>query len=113
MSKDDIKTALELAAGALEQRCAAFLFNDRQSKYGKELEAAAEEVRALYTPRPFAEYHEDIGAVLWWRFPIQEPPYCGWPEDDAGFIPGWHTHWTPIPKPTAPALLPNSQESVK
>jgi hypothetical protein len=35
--------------------------------------------------------------VLWWRLPIDEPPYVGTPIDD-----GWHayhTHWTPIVVP--------------
>lgn len=31
------------------------------------------------TPRPVEEWHEDIGDVLWWRFPIDEAPYCGSP----------------------------------
>jgi hypothetical protein len=98
---DEKKPALVLAAGALEQRAAAFLFGNRESAYGKELEAAVAEVRAWYTPRLLAEYHEDNGPVLWWHFPIQEPPHCGDPGDD-GFLPGWHTHWTPIPIPVTP-----------
>lgn len=24
----------------------------------------------LTTPRPIAEYHEDMGPVLWWKFPL-------------------------------------------
>ena len=45
--------------------------------------------------RPLEEWHEDYGDVLWWKFPIEEPPYVGsplcsdWPE--------YHTHWTPLP----------------
>jgi hypothetical protein len=30
---------------------------------------------------PAREYHEDMGAVLWWRFPVEEPPYVGSPLD--------------------------------
>ena len=49
--------------------------------------------------RPEDEYHEDMGAVLWWRFPIDEPPYCGSPLDSEW--PGYHTHFTPLgPMPT-------------
>lgn len=65
--------------------------------------------------RPASEYHEDMGPVLWWRFPIQEPPYVGGP-NDLGFAvdvnvngdshrywvggwPGYHTHFTPIQTP--------------
>ena len=72
--------------------------------------------------RPEAEWHEDIGPVLWWRFPIDEPPYVGTPldlgypveirvgmngEDHVqrylvGGWPGYHTHSTPIIAPNVP-----------
>lgn len=73
--------------------------------------------------RPLAEYSEEMGPVLWWTFPISEPPYCGTPNDlghtvemrhyvgagkvktvrtDVGGWPGYHTHWTPIPIPDKP-----------
>lgn len=67
--------------------------------------------------------HED-GNVLWWKFPIDEPPYCGTPNDAGhavemhhyvggegkvkitrtfvGGWPGYHTHWTRIEMPEAP-----------
>jgi hypothetical protein len=51
--------------------------------------------------RPLADWHEDIGAVLWWRFPVDEPPYCGHQNCDTW--PGYHTHWTPLLVPHAPA----------
>lgn len=35
----------------------------------------------LTTPRPLSEYHEDIGPVLWWKFPITEAPWVGTPND--------------------------------
>lgn len=47
--------------------------------------------------RPGEEYHEDMGNMLWWRFPIDEPPYAGMPGDCDW--PGYHTHFTPIPMP--------------
>lgn len=73
--------------------------------------------------RPLSEWHEDIGDVLWWRFPVTEPPYVGTPLDvgrtvalqiigaDEPFLrthfgvggwPGYHTHWTPILLPNEP-----------
>lgn len=78
--------------------------------------------------RPLEEYHEDMGDVLWWKFPITEPPYVGTPNDlgfdvctdtsmhgpdgnqiassvvrgRVGGWPGYHTHFTPIPVPNAP-----------
>lgn len=73
--------------------------------------------------RPLREWHEDIGPVLWWRFPVDEPPYVGTPLDLGqtvvaelkawgsssqasllvGGWPGYHTHWTRIPVPAGPA----------
>ena len=41
---------------------------------------------------PGEQYHEDMGDVLWWRFPIEKPPYAGMPIDDDW--PGYHTHFT-------------------
>ncbi len=51
---------------------------------------------------PLSDWHEDIGAALWWRFPVEEPPYCGSPVCDDW--PGYHTHWTPILVPHEPAV---------
>ena len=45
--------------------------------------------------RPLEEWWEAYGDVLWWKFPIEEPPYVGSPLDENW--PGYHTHWTPIP----------------
>lgn len=126
--------------------------------------------RALTTPRPLSEYHEDMGPVLWWCWEILEcgrcndkgtvydnvraetfacpechgkksdegrwlgeAPYAGSPLDlghtvfietvayinqspvklkdgtrtrrqfiDVGGWPGYHTHWTPLPKVNTP-----------
>jgi hypothetical protein len=56
---------------------------------------------------PGEHYHEDDGPVLWWRFPVVDPPYSGFP---CG--PGWrlnyYTHFTPLPPaPVAPIPSPN------
>jgi hypothetical protein len=73
-------------------------------------------LRKELVARPLSEWHEDMGAVLWWRFPIVEPPYCGTPNDlgytveahtvaglasrfMVGGWPGYHTHWTPLVMP--------------
>ena len=70
-------------------------------------------------PRPLSEWHEDMGAQLWWKFPITEAPYVGTPLDlgfgvsvevnggrvgvtHVGAWPGYHTHFTPIPLPEEP-----------
>ena len=51
--------------------------------------------------RPISEWHEEIGDCLWWRFPIDEPPYVGSQLDDDW--PGYHTHFTRIECPSEPA----------
>ncbi len=53
-------------------------------------------------PRQLEDWHEDDGPALWWRFPVDEPPYCGHPNCDDW--PGYHTHWTPLVVPDAPAV---------
>lgn len=86
--------------------------------YCDEVEKRA--VQPDHRARPLSEWHEDMGPMLWWRFPIEEPPYVGTPLDlgrtvllqiigaddpmlrtsfDVGGWPGYHTHWTPIPRP--------------
>lgn len=47
--------------------------------------------------RPLAAWDHADGAVLWWKLPIEEPPYCGTPGDSDW--PGYHTHWTPLSVP--------------
>lgn len=78
-----------------------------------------------HTARPLADWHEDIGPVLWWTMPVTEAPYVGSPLDlgktveihthdtgagprvaartTIGGWPGYHTHWTPLPPAPIPA----------
>lgn len=53
-------------------------------------------------PRPFEEWHEDYGDALWWRFPLEGPPYIGSPLDEDWVDDGYFTHWTPLPTPQNP-----------
>jgi len=57
-----------------------------------------QELEAAKILHPLEEYHEDNGAVLWWKLPINEPPYCGSPLCDDW--PRYHTHWTVLICPT-------------
>lgn len=41
----------------------------------------------LHRPRPFCDWHEERGDVLWWRIPICEAPYVGSPLDMGLAIP--------------------------
>lgn len=43
------------------------------------------------------KWHEEMGDVLWWEFPIREAPYCGTPLDDD--FPEYMTHFTKISLP--------------
>ncbi|WP_270792162.1 hypothetical protein [Enterococcus avium] len=40
------------------------------------------------------KWHEGIGPVLWWDFPVEEPPYCGTPLDDD--FPKYKRHFTEL-----------------
>lgn len=42
--------------------------------------------------RPLEEWGEDYGDCLWWKLPIEEPPYCGSPLDCK--FPSYVTHFT-------------------
>lgn len=48
-------------------------------------------------PRPREEWDYEDGDVLWWKIPVEEPPYVGTP--DSSDWPGYHTHWTPFSVP--------------
>ncbi len=50
------------------------------------------ELEDAIEPRHIDEWHEDDGDCLWWHFPIQEPPYCGTPNDMN--FPDYVTHFT-------------------
>ncbi|WP_340011770.1 hypothetical protein MHI32_01520 [Paenibacillus sp. FSL H7-0690] len=63
--------------------------------------APTPEIKQQFSARPLDEWHEEMGDMLWWMFPIQEPPYCGNPLDS-----DWsdcYTHWTPFVIPADPA----------
>lgn len=50
----------------------------------------------LADPQPINEYHDDDKVVLWWKFPVEEPPYVGTPSD-ADWVENYYTHWTKLP----------------
>lgn len=74
--------------------------------------------------RPLSAWAEEMGDVLWWKFPVTAAPYVGRPTDlgftvelhtqdgpepriaATGLVGGWpgdHTHFTPLPSaPTLP-----------
>lgn len=50
--------------------------------------------------RHIDEWHEDMGVVLWWRDPVEEPPYVGTPHD--GDFDETYKWWSPIDTPEIP-----------
>ena len=45
--------------------------------------------------RHIRHWHEDLGDVVWWKFPVVESPFVGSPLGSDW--PGYHTHFTPLP----------------
>lgn len=60
-----------------------------------ELHPLAAAAFASQVARPLSDWHEDMRDVLWWKFPVNEAPWCGTPYDSDW--PDYHTHWTPLP----------------
>lgn len=54
--------------------------------------------RNVTEPIPIEKWHEDDGNVIWWRLPINEPPYVGTPLDSE-FIRNYYTHFTILIEP--------------
>jgi hypothetical protein len=63
----------------------------------------------LRRAQPLDQWHEAEGDVLWWKFPVSEPPYVGSPLDTGW--PGYHTHWTRIALPDDPNRRPEPEEA--
>lgn len=61
----------------------------------------ADSPSAREVARPLEDWHEDMGDVLWWEFPVVEAPWVGSPLDSDWL--GYHTHWTPLPAIPVPA----------
>ena len=64
------------------------------------MEEVTKEDLPTETPRPIDDWHEDMGPCLWWKFPIEEPPYVGAPTWDD--FPDYVTHFTRVPMPSKP-----------
>jgi hypothetical protein len=63
---------------------------------------AAEEVVKKQIPQPIEEWGEDDHDCLWWKFPIEEPPYCGNPLDsewEGNKYGDYYTHFTRLTVP--------------
>lgn len=83
---------------------------DTLSKRDQEIEGSKPILEGLYTifqkladyedsleAKPIEKWGEDYGDCLWWKFPIEEPPYCGSPLDCD--FPDYVTHFTRLIMP--------------
>jgi hypothetical protein len=61
-----------------------------------EVERLRAELARLTTLRPASEWRDDDGDVLWWRLPVEEPPYVGSPME-YGWRDDYYTHFSPLP----------------
>lgn len=83
------------------ERSLAYEGTGREMRFtGGDVPVLAHGVTVQECARPLEEWGEDYGDVLWWKFPIEEPPYVGSPLDEKW--PAYHTHWTPIVLPQPP-----------
>lgn len=87
-----IENALELEAEELR--------GDPLERAVSRISALQEDWAMLHAPMSRDAWHEDDGAVLWWKMPIKEPPYVGTPLDDE--FPEYVTHWTRLPEVVEP-----------
>jgi hypothetical protein len=60
-----------------------------------ELQEADTTLLNLRRARPRDEWEWENGDVLWWRFPVVEPPFVGHMGNEN--FPDYVTHWTPLP----------------
>lgn len=85
----------------MEMWAAFDLGSGTAAESGNQVQALVDEVRAARgVARPLDAWTEEDGPALWWKFPIEEPPYSGTPLDDN--FPDYMTHWTPIVIPSQP-----------
>ncbi|AQR77697.1 hypothetical protein ABNB59_20675 [Paenibacillus larvae] len=100
MNVKEITERLEMIADVESLKTINSIYSDRSDSFVSVNNVEAlRQASALLNPKPIpkSEWHEDHGAVLWWKFPIVEPPYSGSPLDEDW--PGYHTHWTPFIRP--------------
>lgn len=96
--KENLVELLDKATEKLKELCGGL--NDHHGNGIRADHLIAHGVTVQECARPLEEWGEDHGDVLWWKFPIEEPPYVGSPLD--ANWPAYHTHWTPIVMPQPP-----------
>lgn len=97
---DDSERAIEQARRAVEKLRGELPIPDRYRSSPVHDVLAELAIAITHAPQPRGEWNEGWGNVLWWRFPVTEPPYVGTPLDDD--FPDYVTHWTQLPVPFDP-----------
>lgn len=93
-SEENLKHFPKGSQGYAANEARIIAYNIAINKLEQIDEPQAEKVEA----RLAEHWHEDIGPVLWWDFPVEEPPYCGTPLDE--HFPKYKTHFSMIDMPT-------------
>lgn len=60
--------------------------------------------------KPIEEWDESYGDCLWWKFPIEEPPYCGSPLDFEWIDKDYDNYYTHFTKLDIPILDWSAEE---
>lgn len=92
-SEENLKHFPKESQGYAANEARIIAYNIAINKLEQIDEPQAEKVGA----RLAEHWHEDIGPVLWWNFPVEEPPYCGTPLDE--HFPKYKTHFSMIDMP--------------
>lgn len=71
-----------------------FSGEDKASVMERDGDTLQELVDKVTILRPISEWCEELGDCLWWKVPIDEPPYCGSPLNDD--FPWYVTHFTQL-----------------
>lgn len=96
----DLRADLEKSTTATPTRSDLMLENSRLNDEVEALKADKQAHELIVAPVHIDKWCEELGDVLWWKFPIVEPPYCGQPIDCDW--PDCHTHFTLLFCPTPP-----------
>jgi hypothetical protein len=96
--KDCLKAMATLSAAGISTPAETYDTNSSWavSDLCRAVKELSTKVVATETVYPASEYHEDYGSVLWWNFPVCEPPHLGSPLDNDWPGDKW-THFSRLP----------------
>lgn len=95
-------TAVELWSNTAKANCELEVEKDYWEREAKKHCAELGEIKIFNMLMPIKDWGEDYGDCLWWRFPVEEPPYCGNPLDSEwqdNNYDDYYTHFTRLAIP--------------